>query len=267
MVVGLVQTLFVSTGSGGGTKPPVQDLNYIALEIMAMQSLDGLELRPTQTQALIKLARSTSDQGYKPAPAKVSKEYRKLLLKLHAALILRNDQVDQLDSDLEELADKEDPELDTEYALTDAARGQAPEFLKLLSPGQIAHLLATGDQPDPTAILEDALDSGRDLKGDDWKETRDEAAAEAGKLLAGLDKEEVRKMSAKLSGLLDELHRNKQADAAALHARLDAEVRALMGPGGAFDVLRHSAEYSLADLLSNPGLAPALEARRRAGKL
>jgi hypothetical protein len=73
-------------------------------------------------------------------------------------------------------------------------------------------------------------------------------------------------MTAKLSGLLDELHRMKAPDVAALRERLDTEVRQLMGPDGAFDVLRHSAEYTLAELLSNPRLVQALEARRKAGR-
>jgi hypothetical protein len=127
LLAGVCLAIFALPISGGGKKPSKDNLNNIGLEVLALQTLDEFELRPAQLQALAELARDTGDKGRKRAPAKVSPQYRQTLLELHAALIKRSDQADELDAKLQELAAKEDAELDTDYDITDAARQKAPE--------------------------------------------------------------------------------------------------------------------------------------------
>jgi hypothetical protein len=239
-----------------------KSLNVIMLEVQALQAIDQLELTPTQLEAFLELAKGAGDvTRRKRAAPKASNEYRQALLDLHAAL-LKGAATEELDQKAQEIAEKENPELDTEYEISPTARQKCLDVVNLLNPSQLAAHIATLEISDPVDVLVEALETGRDEKGEEWKETRNEATEEVGKLLRGVDQVKSAELAGILNKLLDGLHSQKTPEAAA-RARLESEVRKMEGKGGPFRVIHNCVEYSFAEMLSNPRLVPALEARRK----
>src|ERR1043165_9973058 len=116
---------------------PKADLNLIHLEVDALQVLDTLELTPKQLESLASLAKETSEKPRARQQPKVSAEYRKTLLALHAALKKNAaEQAEELQDKLNELAEKEDVEFDDEVETTEAARSKATDFLRSLRVGE-----------------------------------------------------------------------------------------------------------------------------------
>jgi hypothetical protein len=245
----------------GGDKE--KNLNTVALEIAALQGLDQLDLKHGQFDALLQIARTTGDKPRKRAAPKVSAQYRQALLDLHAALIKRDEKLADVEAKLDELADKEEATLDPDYELTGAARQRAPDVLQLLSAAQVATYIGYVDVRDPVEVLAEALDSGRELKGTDWKEVRDEATAEVGKLLGGVSPSQADVAATKAGQVLDAVRGHAGPNQ---HALLETEMRKLMTKIGPLQVIRNAVEYSLAELLSNPRLVAAIEARRSGAK-
>ncbi len=253
--------LILLAGASLGQDPAKVNVNLFLLDIQALQTIDALDLRPAQLEALAALAKTTADENRKRDPAKVSNEYRKTVVALRAALLKGAENVDELQEKLDELDEKEDPEVDTAVNLTDAARQKAPALLRQLGPAQITSLLKHSEPEDPVEILAEALESGKTETGDGWKETRDEAATEFGTLLGGLNKANVEAAEAKARKLLDELHQKQEAIP---RSRLEDEVRQLLGDADGLTLVRNHLEHALAELLSNPRLGAALEARKKA---
>lgn len=257
---------FASIGQEGGSKENLKEnLNDIALEVAALQAIDQLELNPAHLKLFEEAAKTTADKKDRQRdPAKVSVAYRKALLELHSELIKGGEETDDLDAKLDELANKDEPELDTDFEISEMARKKAPWLLNKLSPVQVATIIGGADNADPAEVLFDALDAGRDLKGDDWKETRDEAAESIGAMLGGVNLTRANEFKAKANKLLDSLYAAKIADDEKLRAKIADELQKLVGKIGPMDILQNNAEVSLAETLSNPRLGAALEARRKA---
>jgi hypothetical protein len=70
----------------------------------------------------------------------------------------------------------------------------------------------------------------------------------------------------RVTALLDRAHRLKDEAFKEKREELDKEVDRIVGKLGPTDVHRHFLERTLAELLSNPRLAAAVEARLRQGK-
>src|SRR5260370_4742874 len=101
----------------------------------------------------------------------------------------------------------------------------------------------------------------RDVKKEDWKDKREDLADELAWLLGGVDEKKAKRFNEavvllvnKAKGLSDEEYKEKQAD-------LEKEAEKLTGEVGPERVLRNRVEHTLAELLSNPRLGAALEAR------
>src|SRR5262249_55497143 len=119
------------------------------------------------------------------------------------------------------------------------------------------------DAPDPVESLLDALDAVRSLKADEWKALRQDLADQVGRLVAGLDADKATAVGDRAVQLLIRVRALKEAEFKEQRAELEKEARQLAGEAGPLDVLRHLAEYALAELLSNPRLGQALTARLR----
>jgi hypothetical protein len=249
MRLALLFTLLVCPAPQSPADEPERSLpnsiNDLSMEVAALHLLHQFRFTSEQLQLVRKMAKETAqEREIRPAP-RASDKYKRLLVDLRTALVAGNDEkVDKVQQELDKVRTSEPLELDDGVDITDAARREAPRLLRLLGPRQIAlHLSYYGDQvPDPAATLENAIDTARDLKDKEWKQLREEVAEQVGPLVAGLDGEKAGDFEHRR----DELHR---------------QARAIVGDVGAFDVLRHLVEQSLAEMLSNPRLVSALDAR------
>lgn len=262
--VGLLQAL-----AGPATSSTIADalsLNELELEVDALYVLYQFQFTPEQMQALRKLARETAEElGARQAP-KASADYRKALVTLRDALVKADDadQISKLQDKLDELAAAEEPELDTGFEVSDAARQRAPALLRSLSARQVAAYVSVyGDAlPDPAELLRDALGEVRGLEGEEWKEFREQLSEEVGRLVAGLDADKASRVGDKVVQWLIEVRSLGDADFKAQRSELEAKAKKqIVGDLHPLDVVRHTLEFALAELLSNPRLEAALAAR------
>ena len=148
--------------------------------------------------------------------------------------------------------------------MADAAQKRAPEALRLLCAKQAAQDIAAvaDDITDPTELLLDALEQVRQLQEQDKvKGYRDQVGEEVGRLVGGLDPAKAGKIADQVVQLLIAVCSLREDEFKAQRAELDQKARALIGDVGPTDVIRNFLEHSLAELLSNPRLVAAINAR------
>lgn len=246
-----------------------EDPRRLAQEVAALQTLYYIQLSPKQLLATARLCKDTATAQGPPTQIKVSAKFRKALTDLRTALITDQDErVSDLNSKLDKLFDDENVEIDDRMPINDAARRKAPELAKLLYPSQVAFLIADidNDSLDPFDRIVDTVEAGRKLPAAAWQKVRDDVAEEIAWLIAGSNISEARTAHKKVAALLD---RQRKLSPAAFEANLDAleqESDTLLAHLNPFDVLRHAVERELAELLSNPQLPAALQARLQAAK-
>src|SRR5947209_4799915 len=133
-----VVVLLLSTAAGlhaeDRRKPAHQTLSQLSQEVAALESLYALDVTRPQLETLQKIARSTAAPLEKREEGKVSPEFRSKLSDLRTALVeAKNDeQIGKLLDKIEELRDREKPELDDETEVTEEAIDRAPQVLRLL---------------------------------------------------------------------------------------------------------------------------------------
>jgi hypothetical protein len=245
--------------------PPKQDLNLLALDILAFQTLDNFEFTEAQLRQLAKLAKETVQKPTPRKPGKASAALRKVMVELRAALVPNDDadKVDKLTTTYYDLRDRENPQLDDYVEITDAARGRAVEFQKKLTVTQVTAYAAVyrDTLQDPVERLLETMDKAHEARDADWKDLRDSVADEVGWLVAGLYKARAEKITAGAAALLDRARKLKEDEYKKQRPELEKAARTLVGEIPPTDILRHSMEHSLAELLSNPQLPVVLEAR------
>jgi hypothetical protein len=249
----------------GDDKAAKADLNDLSLEVAALQTIHGLKLTPAQLDALAELARDADlRDDRKRQAAKAGDDLRKALAAQHQALLRGDDdKVDEAAEAVTALREKDGPDLDDAVAVTAAARKRAPEFLRRLTARQVGAYLTDPDEPvDPPEALAAALDGARKLSGKEWDAKRAAVAEELAWLLAGADADAADKAAGRVKELLDRAHGLKDADYKEQRDDLDKEAGRIVGGVGPTDVIRHYMERALAELLSNPRLGAAIEARR-----
>lgn len=247
------------------TKSRPKSTNDLSMEVMALQSLHHFQFKPEQMQSLRKLARQTAmDAGARPA-VKASEEFRRTLSSLRHALAEASnaEHILALQQKMEKLRNDEKIELDDGVEITEAAAKHAPELMKTLSARQVAGYIALyGDEfPDPLELLLDALSRVRGLKGKEWEQIRQDISEDVSNLVAGLDAEKASKIGddvvqllIKARGLKDDEFKKERPD-------LEKAARQIVGNAPALDIIRNVVERSLAELLSNPWLVSAIDAR------
>jgi hypothetical protein len=253
----------------GDDKAAKDDLNDLSMEVAALETIHDLQLTPAQLDELARLAKTDGAKDQTRKPAKAGDKVRKALADLRAALIADNDdRIEELAAARDELIEKESPDLDDDFEITDAARKHAPEFLRRLTAAQVAAYLAerTEDLTDPMTMLAETIEQSRKLSGEEWDDARDDAADELGWIVAGADADGAAKVAVKVKELIDRAHKLKDAEFTAQREELDKAARQIAGDLGPTDVIRHFLERALAELLSNPRLAAAVEARTQKGK-
>jgi hypothetical protein len=241
------------------------DLNDLSLEVNALQTLYTLNLSDAQLRQLQKWAAQTAQKAQKREPAKASKEYRDKLLLLRAALVDASevDKIDQLNEDLDDLRESEKPTFDDGVELSDNARKRAPEALRLLKVQQFNTYLASLNDglADPLDRLLEELGKIRDVKGDAWKQRREEIVDEVVRLAAGVDSAKADKLVDQVTALLSQAHGMTDAEFNKKRPKLEKTARAFLGEISPLEVVRMAVERGLAELLSNPRLSVVLDAR------
>lgn len=248
--------------AGGAKTPPVNDLS---LEVAALQTLYALNLTPRQLEKLRKLAADTTDRQPARRIPKASPKFRKGLTELRDALIKAEEDshIDDLVKKLDDLRSSEKPELDDGVEVTDEARERAADALRLLAPSQVASYVAglADEISDPLDLLLNAIDRARTVEGKEWRELREGVSEEVGRLVGGVNAEQAQSVSDRVTQLLILARGPKEPEYKKQRAELEKTARQIVGNAGPFEVLRHVVEQSLAELLSNPLLPQALDAR------
>jgi hypothetical protein len=219
-------------------------------------------------ESLAKLARDTAKA--RPRKPKASDKLRKAFAELRDALLEGDaDKVNERTDQVDDLRSAENSDLDDAIETTPAARNAAPDALRLFSARQVHAYLGNYDEddlPDPLERMTEAIRTARVLTTADFKTLCKEAAEEVGWQLAGLDDAAAKKVTDKVTALLEQSRRLSDDEFKAKQPDLEKAARDILGDIGPTDVLRHMAERDLAELLSNPLLPAALEARLKKAK-
>jgi hypothetical protein len=266
LALGLV--VLVESAAGQDPKPTGStDLSTLSLEVNALQALHALSLTDGQLKKVQGWAKETAEKTRKRDAGKASKEYREKLLDLRDALLqgTDTDRIDQLTEELDDLRETEKPTLDDTVNLTNNARKRATEMLRSLKPHQLVAFLdyLADDVADPLDRLLEAMAKTRALKGNEWKQKRDDLVDDIVRMAAGIDSKKADKLTEALTTLLNRAHGMSDAEFKSKRPELEKLARKVVGDLGPLEVLRNATEYALAELLSNPRLAAVLEARMK----
>jgi hypothetical protein len=243
-------------------------LNDLSMEVAALLALHRFEFTPPQLEALRRIVPETAQKPGGREPGKGSARLRQGLTELRNALLSTKrdeERINDLEEQLVDLHNAGDTDLDDTIDITEAARRRAPDFLRVLSPRQVtAYLSDLGDAlPDPLERLLEALDKAPQLRDPEWKELSEEIADEVSWLLGGLDKKKAGLVRVKVNQWLVGLRSLKEKDLQQKRPELEKAARLFVAQVPPTAVLHNIAEHALAELLSNPRLAAALEARRQ----
>jgi hypothetical protein len=245
------------------------DVNVLSMEVVALQTLHQLQATPAQLGELKRLAATTAEKVGPRRQVEVSDKFHKTLLQLRDALVAgKEERIDELNRAIDELREKEKPDLDDSAEISDAARREAPALLRRFSARQAAGFLAdyAADFPDPVEMLTGAFDEVRKLSRREWGGLRDDVAEQVGWLVAGTDGDAEEKVREQAAALITRARQLKNDEFKKQRPELEKAARELAQKVGPTDVHRHFLEHALAELLSNPRLAAAAEARLKALK-
>jgi hypothetical protein len=237
------------------------------MEVAALQAFHQFRLTSTQLETLRKLAKETTPEPSHREAAKASTAFRDTLAALRNALVENDDEdlIDQVQEELEELTQKENPELDDGVEVTDAARVRAPELVRSLTGRQLARYLASHAEeiPEPLERILEALGTVRKLDPAEWKQVRTAVSDEVARGVAGVDADKAAQVADQVVQLLIQARAMTEEEFKTERPELEKTAREIVGNLGPLDVLRHFLAQDLAELLSNPRLAAAIDARQK----
>jgi hypothetical protein len=273
LVVLILLSGIPAVGGDDDKKPPAdaknlvkgktaQELVSLKLEVDALEKLYHLELNDRQLSVFLKLAERTAAKLPATQEAQAAAEYRAALKSLHDALLSQDEErIDELSAKLDELNEKEPSSIDDEFEMTDAALAAAPLAFRLLSAAQIVSYLASLDDevPDPVERILSAVEEGEDHDDEEWKELRDETAEEVSWLVCGFNTETAAKAKKAVTAFLDRGHRFSGDELSKQWPSLEKAAHQMVGNVSSLVVLQHYVERELAELLSNPRTAPAVQ--------
>lgn len=249
--------------------PPPADINDLSMEVAALRTLYLLRADARQLRGMKTHAEHIGAQDVrKRQEADVSANYRKVLTDLRAAFIAgEDDRILELSDQLDELTKEEQPELDDDVHISDAARQQAQRSILYYEPNKIVHYLAAygKDFPEPRVLLFRAIGiDGKKAKKPDpeeWKAIRDFTIREVSWLVGGLDPKKQQPIADDVAKLLDRAYALSPEELKKQKVPLREEAQRIQNEAAPTDILKHVIELDLAQLLSNPRLIPAVDAR------
>jgi hypothetical protein len=238
-------------------------LSQLSLEVSALQGLYRFQMTQPQMEALTKLAAETA-KADKRGPGKGSDKLRKRLLDLREALVDGDEErIGDLEEKLADLLDEEEPDLDDRVTISPQALRPARDFLKTIRPPQIVSYLSDSaeDIRDPLATLIDVLDVAPVAKEAEWNDLASEMAEELKWQLGGMDPEKNKTIGAKVEGYLKRIRGLTEKEIDAKRTELEKAAEDIVAETPSAIILQNYVEHALAELLCNPRLPAALEAR------
>lgn len=248
--------------------PPPEDFNELSMEVAALRTLHLLKAGPAQLRAGELYGRKAGMEPRKRAKADVSPRYRQLLTELRDAFVAgQGDRVEEVSEQLEELAKKEDPDLDDEIEVTQTARENAERWIRSFDAITVIRYLAAygKDFPSPRQLLIQTMrldGKGRKPSPEEWKRIRADVTREVTYMLSGINLEggKQKKKAQEVAELLDRGYALSDEELKKQATRLRGAINRLTIQQPT-DIIKHVIELDLAELLSNPRLRPAVEAR------
>jgi hypothetical protein len=237
------------------------DLN---LEVQALLLLHKFDLTPAQLGALRKVATTAASKEVARRSDKGSGPVRQVLIDLRGALLKDkrdDDRISELEEKLADLKDVED--LDDDVDITANARRRASDVLRLCTPRQVTNYLSdfADTLPDPLERLLEALDKAAEVSDAEWKRLREDVVDEVSWLMGGLDPKKAKLIGDKVDKWLGQVRSLKDTDFKKRRPELEAAARVFVAQVPPTAVMHHIAERGLAEMLSNPRLIAAIDAR------
>ena len=266
--------------------PAPKDANYLSMEVNALRTLYLLRGTDPGRQVAIQLplgrllfikekfASCAQKEEKKREKADISDAYRKVLVELRAALIAGQDErIEELDKQLQELQKVEDPDLDDQVEITDEARKKAENLVKTCSADQVVAYLASYGKDFPHlqntlfAAMRVTIDPEKATyekkpSPEEWKKIRAFTIREVAWQVGGLDSDKQKQIGVQIAKVLDKTYAMSEGDLKKNVAELRQGNRANhWGKTSAFDLMKNVMDQDIAEMLSNPRLIPAVEAR------
>ena len=185
--------------------PPPEDINDLSMEVAALRTLYLLKAESRQFIGIKKRAEASAQKPRKRTEAKVSENYRKVLIPNCAPPSLSRaleDRITELSDQLEELANDEGPELDDTVEVTARARKESPFMLRWFEADMVVKYLAAygKDFPSPRNLLYETMrldGKGKKPTPQQWKEIRPFVIREVSWMVGGLDLEKQKRSARK----------------------------------------------------------------------
>ena len=242
-------------------------LNDLSMEVAALLTLHKFEMTRQQLEVLRKLAPETAPKPADRDPAKANDQCRQVLTDLRAALLEEKrdeDRIGELEEKWEDLRDSDEVDFDDEVDITAAARRRVPDVLRMLSTRQVVAYLSEQEDvlPDPLELLLEALDQVSELSKADWKERCDDIVEEVSWVLGGLDPKASKMVADRVERWLRQVRVSMETGVFPKQRQdFEKSARQFVAQVPPTLVLHNITEHALAELLSNPRLAAALDAR------
>lgn len=260
-VCGLSALPVRETSGGFGTtqkrpKASNVDPNLLHMEVKALETLHHFKATAPQLQKIAQVAKSTKAKAEQREAAKAGADYVNALKQLRDALIAKDeDAIEKLQEQLEKIEEKNSPQFDDEFDITDAARKEVDGLYRMLSPRQLViYADSFGDDLlEPVEVILRGLEETRMLKGKESEEARDDLAEEVSWLVAGWGGAKAEKIRSDVSAFLNREH-GKAPQASVLVPK----IRQIIETPDPLVVLRNVLKHDLALLLSNPQLEKAV---------
>jgi hypothetical protein len=239
--------------------------NNLSMEALALKALYQFQLTPEQMKTLRPLAEKTAGNNAGREESMASARFKRALQFLRDALADAADDeaIAAAEEKLKTIGAAENPELDDDFELTDEARLRTSEILHLLKAQQVAAWIARNadEITDPRELLLTQVTKAPSLTGEEFTGLREAVAEDMGRLLAGIQTKKAEHIHDRVFALLTRAH-DLSADEVALKGpELQKEAEEIVGRISAIEVIRHVLDLAVAQLLSNPRLGAALDAR------
>lgn len=261
--------------------PPPEDVNDLSMEVAALRTMYLLKASPDQElpdrnqfNALWFIARNptTAEPPRDRTPAKVSKNYRKVLTDLRAAFIVNNEgRIRELSDQLEEITKDEQPELDDTVEITEPARKKTHRLLLYFDANRtVPYLAAYGKEfPDPFMLMLSSIGSAPKSaipSDDEWPDVRKfvikEVSWQVGGSLNLKKQQEVGKQVAEFLDMAHKLSEEELKKGGLPGGKMKTAIGKIVNVVDCTDIIRNVLQQDLAELLSNPRLPAARTARK-----
>ena len=212
MLASIVSAFFAGVARGQSDSPPsAADLQ---LQVQALTQINDLRLTPVQVAMLKGLGSDTAGK-LSETPQPVTAEYKAALINLRAALLGKDQkEIENAQTQLDDLVDKLDADSELEVGRSDLAKEKSLALLKVLSVKQIAGYIAQreDDISDPVQLILDAVHHARGIDEDEFQALVDETSQKLDNLNGTVRLRAPQTLIGKVEGLLSRVQHLSAAD-------------------------------------------------------